>query len=75
MMAVALIVYCVVGGLLGGWLGDKYLLRGDRKAVDRITVILDGNEWGPDTLAAIADEVRRTGRQVRDLDEYDLRLA
>lgn len=75
MLAVALIVYCLVGGILGGWLGDKYLLRGDRKTVDRITEILDGNEWGPDSLEAIRDAIQASGRQVRELDEYDLRLS
>lgn len=75
MWPIALIVYAFVAFVACGWLGEKYLLRGDRQTVDRIADLLDGNEWGPDTLEAVAEQVRRTGREIRDLDEYDYRLA
>jgi hypothetical protein len=39
----------------------------DRAALDVIAHTLDGREWEADTLDAIADLVRATGRLVRDV--------
>jgi xanthine dehydrogenase iron-sulfur cluster and FAD-binding subunit A len=41
----------------------------DREALDRIAAALDGREWDADTLDAVAEAVRSTGRPVRDVDD------
>ena len=38
--------------------------RADHKAMDEIHALLDGTEWDADTLEAVADVVRRSGRSV-----------
>ncbi|WP_304526772.1 hypothetical protein [Halomonas sp. I5-271120] len=38
------------------------------KALDRMQELLDGKEWEPEHLAMIADMIRFTGREVRDID-------
>lgn len=40
-------------------------------ALDHIQDQLDGVEWDADTLERIADIVRETGREVRDLSEEE----
>lgn len=59
--------------------GDTVLIPGDamRKliaehdadgaALDRIAAVLDGAGWSPGTLEAIAEIVRGTGREIRDV--------
>lgn len=44
---------------------DRPSPAGER-ALDLITVLMDGIEWSPYTLNAIADIIRATGRAVRD---------
>jgi hypothetical protein len=39
----------------------------DKQALDRIRDILDRQVWDADTLDAIADVVRQTGRKIRDV--------
>jgi hypothetical protein len=41
----------------------------DSLALDRIAAVLDGREWDADTLDAVAEAVRSTGRPVRDVDD------
>lgn len=41
----------------------------DSEALDRIHKLLDGREWSADTLDAIADVVRSTGRVIREPQE------
>ena len=43
----------------------------DHNALLRIQELLDGVEWTPDTLEAIADIVREAGYKVRDLEDKD----
>ena len=43
----------------------------DHNALHRIQELLDGVEWTPDTLEAIADIVREAGYKVRDLEDKD----
>lgn len=39
----------------------------DVAALDRIAAVMSGEEWSPDTLDAIAEAVRSTGRHIRDI--------
>ncbi len=41
----------------------------DHTAIEVICKLLDGVEWSPTTLDAIAETVRSTGRPVRDISE------
>ena len=41
----------------------------DEQRLDQVARELDGQEWSPDTLANIADIVRGSGRQVRDIED------
>lgn len=41
---------------------------GDCETLDAIADFLSGREWDADTLVAIADAVRETGREVRDVE-------
>ena len=43
----------------------------DAKALDAITAEMSGREWSPDTLEAIAEIVRGTGRVIEDSAEYE----
>ena len=43
------------------------LVLSNAQALDAIAELLDGKEWSPDTTDAIADIVRRSGREVRDV--------
>jgi hypothetical protein len=36
----------------------------DSVAIERIHALLDSDEWSPDTLDAIADIIRATGRDI-----------
>lgn len=40
----------------------------DRIALETIHRILDGKEWNSDTMSLVADQVRITGRIVRDVE-------
>jgi hypothetical protein len=46
-------------------------LISDTEAVRQITTQLDAESWSPDTLEAIAEIVRLTGRKIRDCSESD----
>jgi hypothetical protein len=39
----------------------------DTRALDVIASLLDGQEWDTETVSAIAEQVRATGRQARDI--------
>ena len=39
----------------------------DAQALDEIADLLSGNEWDADTIEAIAQLVRQTGRPVEDV--------
>lgn len=41
----------------------------DTDALDTIAELMSGVEWDPDTLEAIADIVRSTGRVILDTEE------
>jgi hypothetical protein len=43
----------------------------DTEAVECIHQVLDGTEWGSDSLEVIAQAVRETGRVIRDINEFD----
>lgn len=42
---------------------DEYL--------DRIAKLLNGQEWDSDTMSAIAEIIRESGREVKDLAERE----
>ena len=44
----------------------------DTEAMDAIAAILSGTEWSADTLDEIADVVRSTDREVKDLYDIDV---
>lgn len=44
----------------------------DEQALDAIARELDGTEWGADTLERVAELVRRTSREVRDVDDVGM---
>lgn len=48
----------------------------DAWILDRIAATLDGTEWGPETVDAVAELVRGSGRTVADVDddEHDISL-
>ena len=41
----------------------------DPDALDAITNLMSAQDWSPDTLNAVADIVRATGRTIADSDE------
>ena len=43
-------------------------VKRDLDALDDIHHILDGTEWGSDTLEQIAEIIRETGRKIREPD-------
>lgn len=42
---------------------------GDERAMTLIHEVMNGEEWSPDTLDAIAEIVRLTGREIADCNE------
>jgi|GEM_PF-6762732 len=65
------------GGLLGVEVYDEQPeatrplneRHANAEALDLITNLMDRKEWSPDTLDAIAEVVRTTGREIRDSEE------
>ena len=43
-------------------------MQRDLEALNDIHSLLDGTEWGSDTLEQIADILRETGREIREPD-------
>lgn len=43
----------------------------DTEALDRLAELMSGAEWSADTLDAIADVVRATGRSIDNCDELE----
>ena len=41
----------------------------DRQTLDAIARIMSGRQWTPETIEDVADLVRLTGREIRDIDE------
>jgi hypothetical protein len=43
----------------------------DHRAMNAIAALMSGHEWDADTLDAIADTVRATGRTIENSDDYE----
>lgn len=61
-------------GSRGLWLANEKRkakaadIKRDLEALNDIHVLLDGKEWGSDTLEQIAEVIRETGREIREPD-------
>lgn len=44
----------------------------DWKALNEIHDLMDGREWNVDTLNSIAEIVRQTGREIRDVEDVQV---
>lgn len=59
-------------GSRGLWLANEKRrakrdeIQRDLEALNEIHTILDGKEWGSDTLEDIAEVIRGTGREIRE---------
>lgn len=53
-------------------LDDEYVEHVEADALDAIAAVMDGREWSADTLDEIADLVRTTGRQIRDVADVEV---
>lgn len=52
-------------------MNDPHAALRDDQAMESIRSAMSGVEWSPDTLDAIADIVRLTGREIANSDEYE----
>lgn len=48
--------------------GEEIEKRSDDSALDLITRLLNAEEWDSDTVVAVADVVRETGRTIAGVD-------
>jgi hypothetical protein len=61
-------------GSRGLWLANEERkakaadIKRDIEALEDIHQLLDGKEWGSDTLEQIAEVIRETGREIREPD-------
>jgi hypothetical protein len=60
----------LVNGALSHGLGNVPKIP-DYRAMNAIAALMSGHEWDADTLDAIADTVRATGRTIENSDDYE----